>query len=303
MELRKAPRMETALGFRVFLHLGTCPNMGQILNHNGTAKGSVLHDTFGEDMIMVFALPKQFTTQLFEVSLCRFGAFGLQFPFDAKDPSLLLFPATFTQEVFVRGHCRAIESQVNTNHFMRGSNNRVRDAYHNMQGISTFAETQVSRTDLATDVPGRVIRYREGEFNPPSDRGKATGHCVPFHPVRTSIITNWTDPSVRGAGFAFLLATIQGTLDSFRGFDTSGTHQLCRKIRILGAQGVIRSLMQFHPIGTRGGKPLMCHSIKALGMLLQRSLQDLGLLAIRLDMQDNRSVHAKSISYRASFVY
>jgi hypothetical protein len=50
----------------------------------------------------------------------------------------------------------------------------------------------------------------------------------------------------------------------------------------------------------------MRNHVKAIGMLLQTLLQtllqNLGLLAIRLELQDNRSVHVRSTSYIQSFV-
>jgi hypothetical protein len=122
VKLCKAPTVETALCFRMFLHPDARADMGQILDHNGAASRGVLHDAFREDVIMVFALPKQFATQLFEMSLGRFGAFGLQFAFEAEDMTLLLFPASFPQEMFIRGDCRTIESPIHANDFIRGNN-------------------------------------------------------------------------------------------------------------------------------------------------------------------------------------
>ena len=96
VKLGKAPRMEAVLCFRVLLHRGTRTNMRQVLNHNCRTDRRVLNNALPENMVVIFALPKQFPAQFLEMAFCTLCAFGLQFPLETEDPTFLLFPATFT---------------------------------------------------------------------------------------------------------------------------------------------------------------------------------------------------------------
>ncbi|WP_220197545.1 hypothetical protein [Ktedonospora formicarum] len=69
--------MQAALPFPL-AHTSARANVSQVLKHNGRTGGRVLHDTLGEHMVMVFALPKQFARELAQVTFRALGAFGLQ---------------------------------------------------------------------------------------------------------------------------------------------------------------------------------------------------------------------------------
>src|SRR5687767_1722621 len=71
VKLGEAPRMEATLGFGFSLHRCTRTNMGEVLNHNRRTSRGVLNNPLTEHVVVIFALPKQFPTQLFEMSLCR----------------------------------------------------------------------------------------------------------------------------------------------------------------------------------------------------------------------------------------
>lgn len=156
LELRKTPRMETALGVRALLHPGTAPNVSQVLNHDGTARGGLLHKPLGKHMVMVSSLAQQFPAQLFEMSLSRAGAFCLKFATQAEDAAFLFLPAALSQEVTSRGDGGTVQAQVNANHLVSRCDGRVRNREDNMERKASFVVTQVSRTDLAADILLRV---------------------------------------------------------------------------------------------------------------------------------------------------
>jgi hypothetical protein len=97
MELGKTPTMQPPLTLSMS-QLGSLTNVGQVLNHNGTTWGSMLHNAFGKHMIMVSSLPKQFARKLFQVPFGRARSFSLQFSTEAEDAAFLLFPTPFTQD-------------------------------------------------------------------------------------------------------------------------------------------------------------------------------------------------------------
>src|SRR5947209_10857681 len=77
-QLGKCPTVQASLGFHVLVvfatsDLGTLPNVGQVLQDNGTARGSTLYDAFAQDMIVIFSLPQQVTRKLFQVPFSRFA--------------------------------------------------------------------------------------------------------------------------------------------------------------------------------------------------------------------------------------
>ena len=78
MELSKAPRVETALGLDILSVLASTDfrglaNVGEVFQDEGAAWGCILHNAFGEDMVVVSSLPQQFTRKFFQVPFSRFA--------------------------------------------------------------------------------------------------------------------------------------------------------------------------------------------------------------------------------------
>src|SRR5438132_3406333 len=90
VQLGKAPTMQTPLTVALLTvlftspQLGSIPNVLEVFKDHGAARGGMLHDALGEDVIVVFAPPKLFAAQLLEMSLCRAAAFGLQLSSEAE---------------------------------------------------------------------------------------------------------------------------------------------------------------------------------------------------------------------------
>jgi len=112
MELRKRPGVYATLSltFRVG---DTLSNIRQVLKNDRTAIRGVLDDALGEDVIVISSLPKQFTTQLFQMPFRRFGAFGLKLTTEMEDATFLFFPPTISQEAAIRGNSGSVETQIN----------------------------------------------------------------------------------------------------------------------------------------------------------------------------------------------
>lgn len=294
MELGKAPTMETALRFRVLLHLGTGSDMRQVLNHDGTARGGIVHNAFAEDVIVVFALPKQFARELLEMSFCALGAFGLELSSEAEDASFLFLPSSLTQEMFRGRDRRAIETQVNANDFTGRSNNGIRQRDDDVKRPSSFIKTEISRTDLAADVLGSMGRNGKRELHPSLDSSKATGHRVPLDPVGTLVIADRTELCMGGTYLTTLLLAIQSRLDGFRRLHTGRTHQLRRQVRMLPAQIVVGLFMQFHAVAALELEAQTGDGIKAACVLHHRAMQSVFLLWRGIQLYNHRSVHMKS---------
>src|SRR6266487_3832326 len=324
VQLGKAPTMQApfVLAFLTVLlptsHVGSLANVLEVFKHDGSAFRGVLDNAFGEDMVMVSVSPKLFAAQLLEMSLGRAAAFGLQFSFEAKGTSFLLLPSLLTQELTSRGDSRAIESQVNANHFSRCTNGRFRERYNDMERIASLALTQIGTTDLLSNVLHEVSRYREGQFNAPIHRSETTGHGIPLNPVRALVIADSCQLTIRAAnrlesrnrlalfpgflnlfGVYLLLPGLPGQcrFHGFCGLDTGRADQLCRKVRVLCSQRIVRAFVQLYAIATRRGKALLGHGIKAGSMLLKGCLECMCLFWRWIELYHHRTFHAESISY------
>ncbi len=304
--------------FLATTQLGGVPDVLEVFQHDGCTWERVLDEALGEDVIVVSASPKLFARELLEVSLGASGAFGLQLSFQTEGTPFLFFPLLLAQELTSRSDSRPIQTQVNPDHFLGRNNSRLRDGDNDMEHVTPFAITQISTTHAIANIRLQVSRHREGQFNTPDYGGKATSERVPLDPVRTLVIANTGHLTVRTAnrlegrnglalfsGFLNLLGVClffldlpgQCRFDGFCGLDTGRTDQLCRKVRVVHSQGIVRAFVQLHAIATCCREPFTGDSVKASGMLLKGCLEYACLLWRRVQLRGNRSIHAECISY------
>lgn len=317
MQLGKAPTVQASLSFPM-AHLGSLSNVRQIFKNQGTARGSVLDDALREHVVVISALPKQFSRELFEMSLSRFGAFGLQFATQTEKTPFLLFPASFPQEVMLRSDGRMSQSQVDPDDGPTWGNSRLRERNHHMQRPFAIAVAQVSTAGFVADVPLGRGWNRERDFKSSCYRGKTTGRTFPLDPVGTTIVTDRTQLDVRtrdglelwsrfplfqsfgdflGIVCLLLFLPRQSRFDGFSGLDPRGTHQLSRQVRIGSTQMRVGLFMQFDPIATLVIEASLHDLIEAVCMLAQGTVEYCSLFGCRLDVQDHCSIHVKGVSY------
>ena len=328
VKLSKRPRVDTALALDILSvlassDLGGLSNVGQVFQNEGRSGGCILHNAFAEDVIVVSSLPKQFARKLLQVPFSRFCSFSLEFTSDTEHASLLLFPSTVTQEMAIGGHGGPIKPKINPNHGVRGFDRGSWKGNDNMQEVTPVVEAQISRTDLATNVLERVLGDRKGHLNATRYSCEGAGHGLPFHPVRTSVVTNgggyrlWTTDRLELRRWASLLFSFCHQLriaclvfllpreSAFHGlgsFHTRGTHELSRKIRMFCTQGIIGCFVQLYTVAASRLEPLTANGIETFRMLLHRSIQDSHLLFGRIQLYHNCSVHTRTLSYIQTFV-
>ncbi len=97
LQLGKAPRVHPAPSFTPSVG-HSLADMREVLKHDSTAGGGVLHKAFGEDVIVIFSLPKQFSRKFFQVPFGRLGSLLLKLATEAEKAAFLLFPAAISQE-------------------------------------------------------------------------------------------------------------------------------------------------------------------------------------------------------------
>src|SRR5260221_937952 len=108
VELVKAPTVQTAFVRNILVlfaapYLGGVPDVREIFEDKGTARGSLLNDTTGKDMIAVPVETSQLFAQLFQVALSRLRSVGLQFSSQAEIATIHFFPVAFAQKLALRG--------------------------------------------------------------------------------------------------------------------------------------------------------------------------------------------------------
>jgi len=323
VQLSKTPTMQPTLVLNILLlfassHLRSLSDMSQILKDESTSRGGILNNALREDVIVIAVQPKLFLAQLFEVTLSRASAFSLQFPLEAEDATFLLFPSLLTQEVTVGSHSRAVKSEVYSDHFLRRNDSRFRKGNHDMKGETALPVAQIRATHLVTNILPQVSGNRERQLHTPIHGSNATGERLPLHPVRTLVIADTDQLTVRTTnglenrerfallpGFfnplrvcLFLLdLPCQSGFHGFRRFDTSRTNQLSRKVRVLSPKGIVRPFVQLYAVATTCRKSFTTDGIKAGSILLKRCLEAVRLLWRGLQLDNYCSIHTESISY------
>jgi hypothetical protein len=124
VELGEAPTVEASFGVLLLAlappDLARAANVGQVLKDDRAARGGVLNNAFGENVVMVFALAQQFSRELTQVAFRALCAFCLKFSTETEETPFLLVPSTLTQEVTSGGDGGTVESQVSSYDFLRG---------------------------------------------------------------------------------------------------------------------------------------------------------------------------------------
>lgn len=313
VELAEAPAMEASLPLALS-HLSAFTDVAQVLNDESCTRLCVLNNALGEDVVMVFSLPKQFARKLLQVPFGRFASLFLKLAAKAENAAFLLFPPPLPQEAAIAGYSRPIETQVHANHFLGGRAFGSRNGHNDVEEIAALTETQISTTDLATNILLSMVGNAERAFHTPSYCSKAGGGGLPLHPVGSSVIpdtsecTLWATNRLKARkrlalllGFSYLLwvclflflLPCESRFDGFSGFHTSGTHQLSRKIGERCTQWVVGLFMQFDAIAALFSKAETGHLVEASRMFLKRSFEDAGLLWRWVQLCHNRSIHTK----------
>src|SRR5450432_1145647 len=171
-------------------NLGSEANVLQVLKDKGSPLWSILDNAFGEDVIMVFSLPKQLTRKRFQVPFSRFGATLLKFAFDAEETAFLLLPTFVTKELTLRSHSGTSQAKINADGGLTRRDVWFSNGHNDMQGKASLAGTQISATCFVANILLEVFRNHEVKLNTTCNGCKATEGEVPLDPIRTLIVAD-----------------------------------------------------------------------------------------------------------------
>src|SRR6266700_2857924 len=109
VQLSKAPTVQTSFVVNVLVllaspHLGSFPDVGQVLRNNCRSWLCILNNALREDVIVISSLPKPLTRKLFQVPFSRFASLLLKLATDTEDAPFLFLPASFPQELTFGRH-------------------------------------------------------------------------------------------------------------------------------------------------------------------------------------------------------
>ena len=327
-ELGKRPTVQPPFGVNMFVllassHLRIVANVLEIFQDERGTGESVLDDPLGEDMIAIPVEASLLPRQTLEMSRSQFRSVGLQLSLEAEVTTVNLFPVATAQELPGTGDCWTVQPQVNPNDFIGRCDLWLRNLYHDMQPPFAFAIAEVCSTNRTASVFRAIGRYHEGNALFASTGRETNRGSLPIERGRVDIVADRTGLALRAFDWLELwcrLAALQGFCDplgiarlmpslpgncALKGLgrldprlneqirDQSGTRFFGRAVRcVMQADPIL--LMLLPAIGT--------NLIERFGKLSKRLLQGYRLLrrGVQLDMY--RSIHAKSVPYRSTFL-
>lgn len=157
VKLSKRPAMKPSFGLNVLAlfsasNLACAADMGQILNHESTARGGILNDSSTKYVVTVPVKTSLFSSQFLEMMFCRLASFGLKLTLEAKIPTVNLFPATVAKKLTSARNSRTVQAKVYPDNLITLGNIRLRDRDHNMQPVPTIADAQISSSYRSTRI-------------------------------------------------------------------------------------------------------------------------------------------------------
>jgi len=267
LELGEAPTMEPSLrvlflALAANLRIGA--KMGQVLNHNGRARGGILNDALGEDVITIPVKSQRATGHLFQVTFRAFCSFELQLATETESAALNLFPVATSQKRASRSHSRMMETEINTDHLVAWGN-------------------------------------RERDGNAPLQSDKGDGLACPVQLVGALIIANRTTLRVGLPRLAPFRPTIKGAFEGFCRLDPGLNEQIGVQVRILRTSLVVRGMVQSYSIFLVLLPAKSADRIEDGGKLFSRLIKQETLLLIWLQLYPYCSVHATGKAYMLRF--
>src|SRR5439155_18922177 len=166
VQLGKYPTMQPSLIFNVLVlfassHLGSLTDLREIFQDDGTTRSGILDDALGKYVITIPVESLLSFPQLLEMLFSRLTSVGLQFSLETEGASVNLFPITMAKELTLARDSRAVETQVNPDHFIALLNDRLSNGDHDMQPPFALTRTQISCSDLPTVVFSTIGRNCE----------------------------------------------------------------------------------------------------------------------------------------------
>lgn len=199
-------------------------------------------------VIAILAETVDFSTYLFKVCFSRLSAFRLQVTFQIEVLFLGIFPATVAKKLTMTCDGWAINSEIDAYYITVKLERFVLFFNYDVKVNTTLlSENEISRTYL----PVYSILVIFGDFkihvNSSVHRSDRSFSIFQIDVSRPSIVSNCKFISLRALCFPFLFKLSFCRLEGFGSFDTSRTHKLTRKIRLLSFR-IVCKFMKFNSV-------------------------------------------------------
>lgn len=327
VELGKGPTMQFPLIIDVLVllaasHLGGISDVGQVLKDDGAARGSILDDALGEDMITVPVESLLPLRKLLQVTFRGLCSFGLEFSPEAKVTAVNLFPMFRAKKLMLGGHSRSREAKINSDHFPCRVDSRFRHMHHDMQPPFPLTIDEVSSGNLVSCVASAEMGNRKGNAESSSTTRELNRLCLPVQEVGMFIVADRTELALRhldglklgnwlatlqGLGLLLLEVSLmlllprQGTLESLSSLDASLNEQVTDQARTSRLGSVVSGMMQLYPVLFLVLPAIGAHGIERLGKLSKCLMQGLNLERCRMQVYSHSSVHTNTVPYMSTF--
>lgn len=278
VELSKRPTMQASFGLAFLPDLTGAADMLQILNHQSRAGEAVGNNAPGEDMITIPVESHRLARQLSQVSTSRLCSLGLQGTTETKTAAIDFFPAPLAEELALRGDCRAIESQIDSDNLSNRGNVKLRDRDNHMQPVGALTVAQVCCGNLRTMRAGTERRNRKRDTLFASTCRETDTLSLPVEGVGFFIVANGTEPRTGLAHWTAFFLAIKGRGEGFGCFDTGLDEQITDQTRIAFFGGIVHGMMQADAILLVVLPTIDAHLIESGGKLRQCLIEGLRLL-------------------------
>jgi hypothetical protein len=265
-EIPELPEIPFMYGFVPFCF--SVSDVGEVFHRKNFSRFEFFHNAFADDMVYICLKPLLTPRHLLEMSFGGFCAFGLE----AFAKPLISFQHrhhSVVVELFIRGDCYRIYSDINTDNSVATKKISV-DVFrdHDMQKHSLFIVIdKVCTIDFPFSILFVAVWDNNWYFDAAFDGAERDN--IIFDAETASIITN------RKIFFKGGLKTMfkKNRFKGFAGFVPAAAHELCRKVKHT-ANSLVCGVMQHSFVADMLSKTDVCNNLCRFGILFHRFKKD-----------------------------
>jgi len=327
IELSKGPSMQLALSRDILIlfassNLTILSDVLEVFQNDSATRSSVLSDTFAKDMIAISVETRLMLTHFLEVTLSGLRSFRLQFAPYTKILPVSFFPMLVAKELTLGGNGWSVQAEVYPDDLIISRDIRIRNLYHYMQPVLSFAVNKIGSSYPMSLVLGTVRRDSKGNVHSAVRGRQASGLFFPIKRVGMNVVPrgtkftgrtlHWLElrdwialllglfnaPFIRS--FMFLLPSKSGG-QGFSSFDAGLNEQVTHQSRTGHLCITVRLMMQTYTVLFLILPTISAYLVECLRELRNRFIQGFCLLRSGVKVYLYCSVHTKSIPYMETF--
>jgi hypothetical protein len=286
---REAPTLATAA------LLGASADLGQVLDHDHTARSCARYDLLGEHMVAIPPKQSLSAAHRFQMALGRFRAFGLEFAPKPEIPRFNLLPFSLPEKTGVGCDGWPVDAEINPNNATGWNKFRWLDVNDEVQPPPRGTSQQVCRGKAGSLVEpplGLTVR-RERQLDPACRGGKPDNPLLLLDTEAAGVVTHHAAFPMRCRTLLAFLLQGKGRFQRFRRLHPCRDYKLGRQVGMRLTQvGICRPMQRdavlLATLPTQRGD-----GVKASARCRQRRGQDCILLSGQLKSNAHSALASK----------